>query len=178
MADRITQIQDALNQLADQFCNSIGILQQSRCHSLLLVSGILSHSLSVELLFPHVNVLHQGGGLVRISVKLCIMIPEFLFAISETSGNDKNAQPEGHDALFATLIARTAKDIDYLIDSLPSEDCSPELQAASLQKLEAENQEAGRKLEDVVRKGEKLLELIQRALDEIAESKLSLTHDS
>ncbi|KXJ21532.1 Mediator of RNA polymerase II transcription subunit 21 [Exaiptasia diaphana] len=124
MADRITQIQDALNQLADQFCNSIGILQQ------------------------------------------------------KTSGNDKNAQPEGHDALFATLIARTAKDIDYLIDSLPSEDCSPELQAASLQKLEAENQEAGRKLEDVVRKGEKLLELIQRALDEIAESKLSLTHDS
>jgi len=32
-------------------------------------------------------------------------------------------------ALFAQLIARTAKDIDVLIDSLPSEDSSPELQA-------------------------------------------------
>ena len=31
-------------------------------------------------------------------------------------------------ALFAQLIARTAKDIDVLIDSLPSEDSSPELQ--------------------------------------------------
>jgi len=34
----------------------------------------------------------------------------------------------GHAALFATLIARTAKDIDFLIESLPSEECSPELQ--------------------------------------------------
>ena len=34
----------------------------------------------------------------------------------------------GHAALFATLIARTAKDIDFLIESLPSEECSAELQ--------------------------------------------------
>ena len=33
-----------------------------------------------------------------------------------------------HAALFAQLIARTAKDMDVLIDSLPSEDSSPELQ--------------------------------------------------
>jgi len=32
--------------------------------------------------------------------------------------------------LFAQLIARTAKDIDVLIDSLPSEDSSPELQVS------------------------------------------------
>jgi hypothetical protein len=30
--------------------------------------------------------------------------------------------------LFATLIARTAKDIDVLIDSLPSEESTAELQ--------------------------------------------------
>ena len=35
-------------------------------------------------------------------------------------------------ALFAQLIARTAKDIDVLIDSLPSEDSSPELQVSLL----------------------------------------------
>lgn len=34
-------------------------------------------------------------------------------------------------ALFATMIARTAKDMDVLIDSLPSEEAAPELQVRS-----------------------------------------------
>ncbi|XP_032220463.1 mediator of RNA polymerase II transcription subunit 21 [Nematostella vectensis] len=136
MADRITQLQDALNQLADQFCNSVGILQQTA----------------------------EPG-----------QFPGFDKA---PNTDDKTVTQEGHGALFATLIARTAKDIDYLIDSLPSEECSPELQAASLQRLEAENQEAGRKLEEVVRKGEKLLALIQQALNEIAESTLTSSSKS
>ena len=37
-----------------------------------------------------------------------------------------------HAQLFAQLIARTAKDIDVLIDSLPSEESSPELQVQNL----------------------------------------------
>ena len=40
--------------------------------------------------------------------------------------------PPDHAVLFAQLIARTAKDIDVLIDSLPSEDSSPELQVNNL----------------------------------------------
>ena len=35
-----------------------------------------------------------------------------------------------HKKLFATLIARNAKDIDVLIDSLPSEESSAELQVS------------------------------------------------
>ena len=55
-----------------------------------------------------------------------------------------------HTHLFAQLIARTAKDIEVLIDSLPSEESSAELQSASLIKLEEENREASKRLEDIV----------------------------
>ncbi|XP_068748422.1 mediator of RNA polymerase II transcription subunit 21-like isoform X2 [Montipora capricornis] len=111
MADRITQLQDALNQLADQFCNSVGILQQTA----------------------------QPGK---------------SFSGFDKSGDGGAVTQEGHAALFATLISRTAKDIDFLIESLPSEDCSPALQAASLHKLESESSEAGRRLEEAVIRGD------------------------
>lgn len=42
--------------------------------------------------------------------------------------------------LFATLIARTAKDIDALIESLPADDASLDGQVQSLSRLEQENQ--------------------------------------
>lgn len=51
--------------------------------------------------------------------------------------------------LFATLISRCAKDIDTLIESLPSEESSAELQVQSLRRLEAENKEAAEQLEEV-----------------------------
>lgn len=70
--------------------------------------------------------------------------------------------------LFATLITRCAKDIDLLIDSLPNDDSSPELQVQSLQTLENENRKESEGLEEVVKKGEDLLEKIQAALSEIA----------
>ncbi len=54
-----------------------------------------------------------------------------------------------HTNLFSSLIARTAKDIEQLVDSLPSEESSAELQASSLRKLEEENAEAADKLAEV-----------------------------
>lgn len=51
--------------------------------------------------------------------------------------------------LFAQLISRCAKDIDTLIESLPSEESSTELQVQSLRRLEAENKEAAEQLEEV-----------------------------
>lgn len=77
-------------------------------------------------------------------------------------------------ALFATLIARCAKDIDTLIDSLPSEESSQELQVASLSRLEQENQKAAEQLEEVVKRGETLLQQIQAALQDIAQSQLDM----
>jgi mediator of RNA polymerase II transcription subunit 21 len=76
--------------------------------------------------------------------------------------------------LFAQLIARNAKDIELLIESLPSEESSLELQEASLHKLEKENGEAAQKLEDVVKQGEAILQEIQSALHDVAQSQLEI----
>uniref|UniRef100_A0A8B9RY55 Mediator of RNA polymerase II transcription subunit 21 n=1 Tax=Accipiter nisus TaxID=211598 RepID=A0A8B9RY55_9AVES len=86
MADRLTQLQDAVNSLADQFCNAIGVLQQCG--------------------------------------------PPASFSNIQTAINkDQPANPtEEYAQLFAALIARTAKDIDVLIDSLPSEESTAALQ--------------------------------------------------
>uniref|UniRef100_A0A8C4QMF3 Mediator of RNA polymerase II transcription subunit 21 n=1 Tax=Eptatretus burgeri TaxID=7764 RepID=A0A8C4QMF3_EPTBU len=86
MADRLTQLQDALNLMADHFCNAVGVLQQCAPSSCFTST--------------------QGA------------------AIKDAQASTQ----EEYSQLFATLIARTAKDIDVLIDSLPSEDSTPALQ--------------------------------------------------
>ena len=72
------------------------------------------------------------------------------------------------------MIARTAKDIEVLIDSLPSEESSTELQSAGLKKLENENEQAARKLECVIKEGTEVLEKIQSALHDIAQAQLEI----
>ncbi|KAJ4445280.1 mediator of RNA polymerase II transcription subunit 21 [Periplaneta americana] len=135
MADRLTQLQDTINQQADHFCNSIGILQQYSTPS---------------------------------------KFPGFDRSGSQTP--QQQQQQEDYAHLFATLIARCAKDIDVLIESLPNEDSSTDLQVASLRRLEQDNKEAGERLEEVVRRGEVLLEQIQAALADIAQSQLDMQH--
>lgn len=76
--------------------------------------------------------------------------------------------------MFAQLISRCAKDIDTLIESLPNEESSTEVQNLSLKRLEMENQEAAERLEEVVEKGEILLEKIQMALEDIAQAQLDM----
>jgi len=143
MADRITQLQDAVNQQADNMCNSIGVIQQFAKPSPILIGGVSKPTLNAS----------QGGP-------------------GSSSASGGNQQPQDYPVLFAQLIARTAKDIDVLIDSLPSEDSSPELQVAALRRLEIENQEAAQRLQDTVAKGEALLDKIQTILSEIANSQL------
>ncbi|CAH0402667.1 unnamed protein product [Chilo suppressalis] len=133
MADRLTQLQDTINQQAEHFCNSIGILQQFSTPS---------------------------------------KFPGFDRSGSQTPQQQQNQ--EDYAMLFATLISRCAKDIDTLIESLPSEESSAELQVQSLRRLEAENKEAAEQLEEVVRQGEILLEKIQGALSDIAQCQLDM----
>jgi len=124
MADRLTQLQDAVNLQAENFCNSLGILQQFANPS--------------------------------------------SFGEFDKASKTNNANNEDYGQLFASLIARTAKDMDVLIDSLPSEEASPELQANNLRRLEVENAEAAARLQEVVGRGEALLTQIENALEEIA----------
>lgn len=65
------------------------------------------------------------------------------------SQTPQQTQTEDYAQLFSTLISRCAKDIDTLIESLPNEDSSQELQIQSLKLLERENQEAAERLEEV-----------------------------
>uniref|UniRef100_A0A8C7VCJ5 Mediator of RNA polymerase II transcription subunit 21 n=1 Tax=Oryzias sinensis TaxID=183150 RepID=A0A8C7VCJ5_9TELE len=117
-------------QLADQFCNAIGVLQQ-------------------------------------------FAPPASFSNIQAAINKDQPANPtEEYAQLFAALIARTAKDVDVLIDSLPSEESTAALQAASLRQLEEENHEAAARLEEVVFRGDMLLKRIQHALADIAQSQL------
>ncbi|XP_050503127.1 mediator of RNA polymerase II transcription subunit 21 [Diabrotica virgifera virgifera] len=100
--------------------------------------------------------------------------PNFDRSGSQTPQQQQNQ--EDYVQLFTTLIARCAKDIDTLIESLPSEESSTELQLQSLRILEQENQEAAERLEAVVRNGQELLEKIQAALSDIAQAQLDMQH--
>ncbi|ELU04292.1 hypothetical protein CAPTEDRAFT_39823, partial [Capitella teleta] len=101
------------------------------------------------------------------------MAPPGQFAGFEKSVS-KQAQvtSDEHAALFAQLIARTAKDIDVLIDSLPSEESTPELQMASLLQLEQDNQEAAQELQHAVDHGTLVLQSTQSAMHSIAQAQL------
>ncbi|NWH21644.1 MED21 polymerase, partial [Grus americana] len=143
MADRLTQLQDAVNSLADQFCNAIGVLQQ--CGPPASFSNIQTAINKDQPANPT-----EGKSYFPHLLTKC----------------------KHYAQLFAALIARTAKDIDVLIDSLPSEESTAALQAASLYRLEEENHEAAARLEEVVYRGDMLLEKIQSALADIAQSQL------
>ena len=124
MADRLTQLQDCVNELANQMCNSIGVLQQ--------------------------------------------FAPPCGF-----DGTDfETLEQEENARLFAELIAKTAKDIDVLIDSLPSEESSQEIQTESMRVLENFNQESSKQMEVIVNEGQKLLERVQYALEDIGKTQI------
>uniref|UniRef100_A0A672TAE3 Mediator of RNA polymerase II transcription subunit 21 n=1 Tax=Sinocyclocheilus grahami TaxID=75366 RepID=A0A672TAE3_SINGR len=156
MADRLTQLQDAVNSLADQFCNAIGVLQQ--CAPPASFSNIQTAINKDQPSNPT-----EGAQIcTKISLQHCCCGLTGMFSCVLLE----------YAQLFAALIARTAKDVDVLIDSLPSEESTAALQAASLRQLEEENQEAAARLEEVVYRGDMLLEKIQSALADIAQSQL------
>lgn len=128
MADRLTQLQDAVSAQAENICNSIGVLQAT-------------------------------------SVPVAVLDDKSPIKVEQ--------QKEDYCQTFATLIANTAKEIDILIDCLPSEDITQESQE-DLRRLDRENKEAAVKLEKVVHAGEILLEQIRKVLHDIAQSQIEI----
>lgn len=99
------------------------------------------------------------------------------FERTQDNNIEKQQPSEDYPQLFAQYIVRTAKDIDVLIDSLPSEESTPELQAACLRRLELDNQEAATRLEDAVKRCEDLLDKVRSILKDIAQSQLYPTEE-
>ncbi len=59
--------------------------------------------------------------------------------------------------LFSRLIAKTAKDIDVIIDSLPNKNLEAKVQESHIRSLEEDNKEQARKLEAAIKHGEEML---------------------
>ncbi|KAI1705540.1 subunit 21 of mediator complex domain-containing protein [Ditylenchus destructor] len=124
MADRLTQIQDLVNDLANFMCDSIGVLQASATPC-------------------------------------------------EFGQASKELIEEPNCKLFATHIARTAKDIEILIDSLPPDEHSTEDHEKMLLELDEERAKAAKELENTVGKAELLTEEITAMLSSIAQIQMS-----
>jgi len=164
MADRLTQLQDAVNQQADNFTNSLGILQQSATPT--PFQGISASNKSK-------SDTAAGKSSTDATEKIASNAVNGNTATA-VNGASQLQQQEDHTNLFAQLISRTAKDIELLIDSLPAEESSLQLQEASLIELEKQNSEAAQKLEDVVKQGEAILQEIQSALHDVAQQQLEI----
>ncbi|KRY28739.1 Pyrroline-5-carboxylate reductase, partial [Trichinella spiralis] len=116
MSDRLTQLQDCINELASQICNSTGVLQQTA-------------------------------------------------SASNFENNDQfSTGAEDNAELFAKLVASTSSDIDMLVDLLPNEEPSPDLQNEQFTELNNLNTEAAQSLRLSVERGQVLLERIKNIL--------------
>lgn len=119
MSDRLTQLQDLINELASFMTNAIGVLQATA----------------------------PPCDFDRSSPEL---------------------EEETNCQLFAAHIARTAKDVEVLIDSFPIEDAGNGDTVEQLLQVDAERAKVARELECIVTDGEDLVQRIQKRLADIA----------
>ncbi|CAG8469765.1 6371_t:CDS:2 [Paraglomus occultum] len=140
--DRLTQLQDALDQMARLFSLSVNYLSQ-REHTILLSANVVQ----ILIVQRHSSV--------------------FFFLLRQAHVQDpaefKKVQ---HD--LVTDICRKAKQVEILIDNLPGATRTEEEQLESISQLEKELQEANENYRKAVQTAESLLEQITEAIDVIA----------
>ncbi|EUB57897.1 Mediator of RNA polymerase II transcription subunit [Echinococcus granulosus] len=143
MADRLTELQDAINLQAENLGNAVGVIQQ----------------LAQPSLFRELN--HNGRR-----EKEWASNPEFQ-ALLQNQSQEDNAHK------FAVTIATTAKQIELLINSLPAEEASLELQDEVTRHLLSEYRKESAKLVHLITKSfQTRLSKVRQLLSKIAEVQL------
>ncbi|CDS38069.1 Mediator of RNA polymerase II transcription [Echinococcus multilocularis] len=143
MADRLTELQDAINLQAENLGNAVGVIQQ----------------LAQPSLFRELN--HNGRR-----EKEWASNPEFQ-ALLQSQSQEDNAHK------FAVTIATTAKQIELLINSLPAEEASLELQDEVTRQLLSDYRKESAKLVHLITKSfQTRLSKVRQLLSKIAEVQL------
>lgn len=161
MPDRLTQLQDTVNLVSPtsiSFASSAKYFSRTFQYVFLFLSTRFDYSkrntfatasvFSSNVRYP-VNFLALNGSACSTQIKRPKKITHNYFPHSYRGTLLLHHRRHQHPWTNLFYFHRCAKDIDTLIESLPNEDSSQELQTQSLRRLEIENQEAAKHLEEV-----------------------------
>eukprot|EP01137_Pigoraptor_chileana_P028372 Opistho-2@12267 len=129
--DRITQLQDKIDQMAHMLFNSVGLLQ-------------------------------------RFSLQTPLHDEHLLAPLSLPPSAEDTASPIATE--YAALIAKTAREINSLIECLPAVDNRTDNHCESLEAIETANERMEAQFESAIAEGEARLEAIRATLRLVADN--------
>ncbi|KAL6043730.1 Mediator of RNA polymerase II transcription subunit 21 [Balamuthia mandrillaris] len=156
MTDRLTQLQDRVDSLAEQFYVYLGVLQRDAPPSSLQPSTTSS---STENHHQHA---HSSNDISSASSSS---------SSSSSSSTSAAGALKAQSVEMARALVLNTKAIDELIESLPGINNTKPQQVSQLRHLEEENQRLGLELKQNIVVAERALRLVREALNEIYEDR-------